>query len=118
MASKSAPLDKSECKAYFDALTKSLHGQEAYIEVASLAIGDQVESKWTRLLGIAYDPKSDLVEIDLEGIDHLIQHPKDIRVGYVHDGIEAIEIVDADDAMQIVRLREPLALPAPGGAPS
>ncbi|HEU4617960.1 MAG TPA: DUF5335 family protein [Gammaproteobacteria bacterium] len=117
MASKSARLNKHACKAYFDELTKQLEGKEAYIEVGSLSLGNQVESEWTRLLGIAYDPKSDLVEIDLEGLDHLIEHPKDIRVGYDHSGVQAIEIVDADDAKQIVRLREPLQLPAPAGSP-
>lgn len=116
MASKSARLDKKECQAYFNDLTKSLHGQEAYVEVGSLALGNQIESEWTRLFGITYDPRSDLVEIALDGVDHLIQHPKDIQVGYVHEGVQAIEIVDADGAKQIVRLREPLMLPAPSGA--
>jgi uncharacterized protein YuzE len=118
MANKSERLEKSACKTYFDFLTKHLGGKEAYVEVGSLALGNQVESEWTRLLGIAYDPKSDLVEIDLEGVDHLIQHPKDIRVGYDHAGIQAIEIVDAEDTKQILRLREPLRVPAPGQSAS
>jgi Family of unknown function (DUF5335) len=38
----------------------------AEIEVASLALGDQVEAEWLPLLGIAYDPKDDLVQVALE----------------------------------------------------
>ena len=42
------------------------------IEVTSLALGDQVEAEWLPLLGLVYDPKDDLVEVALDGIDHMI----------------------------------------------
>jgi hypothetical protein len=117
MNTKSEKLDKLACKAYFDALTKHLDGKEAFVEVASLSVGDQIESDWARLLGIVYDPRNDLLEIALEGVDHLIEHPKDIRVGYDHAGVQAIEIEDADGTKEIVQLREPLRIPAPSAAP-
>src|SRR5262249_44964390 len=79
----------------------------------SLSLGDQVEAEWLPLLGIAYDPHDDIVEVALEGLDHLIPKPRDIYVEDAPGGLVALEIVDADDVKQIVKLRDPLMLPAP-----
>lgn len=106
-------LEKSDLRSYFDHLSKMLTGGEAEIEVASLALGDQVQARWLPLLGLVYDPKDDVVEIALEGLDHLIHSP---RVVYVDDGLGQltnIEIIDADGLRQIVKLKEAVMLPAP-----
>jgi hypothetical protein len=39
------------------------------------------------LLGITYDPNKDLLETALEGLDHLIAHPREISV---EDGPEGL----------------------------
>ena len=49
------------------------------------------------------------------GVDHRISKPRDIHVSHGNSGVEAIEIRDADDVKHIIRLREPLVLPAPEG---
>ena len=41
-------LDKTQWRAFFDDLSKALEGEEAEIEVASLALGSQVEAGWLR----------------------------------------------------------------------
>ncbi len=110
MAVKTERLEKAAWKDYFDRVSKQLVGKQAHVEVASLSLGDQVEAEWTRLLGVAYDPKDDLLQIDLDGADHMIRHPKQIHAARGPAGLEAFEIVDADDAKQILRLREPLML--------
>jgi hypothetical protein len=69
----------------FDRVTKMLEGKRAEIEVVSLRLGDQVEAEWLPLLGIAYDPNDDIVEIALEGLDHLIPNPREI---YVEKGLK------------------------------
>jgi hypothetical protein len=56
-------LDKGAWQAYFDRMSKLVTGKQAEIEAASLNIGDQIEAEWVPLLGISYDPKSDLVEV-------------------------------------------------------
>ena len=81
-------LDKQQWRTFFDRVSTTLEGKEAEIEIASLRLGDQVEAEWLPLLGIVYDPNDDIVEV-------------------------ALEIVDADDVKQIVKLRDPLMLPAP-----
>jgi hypothetical protein len=90
-----------------------LEGKRAEIEVLSLRLGDQVEAEWLPLLGIVYDPKDDIVEVALDGLDHMIRKPREIYVEDGAQGLLALEIVDADDVRQIIKLRDPLALPAP-----
>jgi len=109
-------LDKKEWHAFFDGVTTTLEGKQAEIEVASLRLGDQVQAEWLPLIGITYDPEDDIVEVALEGLDHLIPKPREIYVEDGTEGIVALEIVDADDIRQIVKLRDPVLLPAPGRA--
>ena len=106
-------LPKAEWKPYFDRVSRSVIGKRAEIEVASLALGDQIEAEWLPLLGIAYDPKNDLIEIALEGLDHLIPKPRDVHVDEEALGLSRLQIVTADGVQHIVQLREPLMLPAP-----
>ena len=106
-------LDKNEWKTFFDRVSKTLEGNQAEIEVASLRIGAQVQAEWLSLLGIAYDPKDDLMEVLLEGLDHIITKPREIYVEDGTAGLESVEIIDADDVKQIVKLRNELMLPAP-----
>jgi uncharacterized protein DUF5335 len=106
-------LDKKQWRPFFDGISKLLEGKRAEIEVASLSLGDQVEAEWLPLLGITYDPNDDLVEVALEGLDHLISHPREIYVDDDVGGLLAIEIVTTDDVRELVKLRDPLMLPAP-----
>jgi hypothetical protein len=106
-------LDKPQWRPFFDGVSRLLEGKLAEIKVASLLLGDQVEAEWLPLMGIAYDPKDDLVEVALEGLDHLIHHPREIYVDDDVGGLLAIEIVTTDDVREIVKLKDPLMLPAP-----
>ena len=105
-------LGKKQWRVFFDSVTTMIEGKQAEIEVASLRLGDQVEAEWLPLLGIAYDPNDDIVEVALEGLDHLIPKPREIYVEDGTEGIMALEIVDADDEKQIIKLRDPVMLPA------
>src|SRR5664279_2836352 len=71
-------LDKLEWKAYFDHLSKNLIGERAEIEIVGLALGDRIEARWVPLIGITYESKGDILEIALEGLDHLIHRPRGI----------------------------------------
>jgi len=106
-------LEKKEWKPFLDIISKLLETKDAEIEVASLDLGDQVQAEWLPLLGISYDPNDDLVEVALDGLDHMIPHPREI---YLDDGARAltsIEIVDSAGVKQIVKLKDQLALPPP-----
>jgi hypothetical protein len=110
-------LDKEAWHSYFDRISKMVLGKQAEIEVASLNLGDQIQAEWVPLLGITYDPKNDLVEVLLEGLDHLIRHPRHIYVDHGPAGLTSMEVIDTDDVRQIIRLRDPIMLPysAPAG---
>jgi hypothetical protein len=107
-------LEKPEWHPFFDRVSQFLlNGRQAEIEVAALNLGDQIEAKWLPLIGIVYDPKDDMLEIALDGLDHMIPKPREI---YIEDGageLSRLEVVDAEGVRQFVRLRDPLLLPAP-----
>jgi hypothetical protein len=109
-------LGKAEWQRYFDRISKAVIGKRAEIEIASLALGDQIEAEWLPLTGIAYDPKDDILEIALDGVDHLIPHPHEIYVDETGIVLTSLEVTDRDGVSQIVQLRDPLILPAPSQA--
>ena len=106
-------LDRNAWRNYFDFMSKFLEGKRAEIEVASLSMGEQVQAEWLPLLGITYDAKDDLIEVALEGVDHLIRKPREVHVEDGARELNSIEIVDAEGTIQIVKLRDPLMLLAP-----
>ena len=101
-------LEKTEWQAYFDRISKGLVGERAEVEVAGLTFGDRTEARWLPLIGITYDPKSDLLEIAMEGLDHLFRQPRAITVNDSDKGLESMEIVDSDLRKQTVKLMKPL----------
>lgn len=103
-------LPRGEWRRFCDRVSKSLVGKFAELEVVSLEIGDQRETRWLPLLGIVYDAKSDVLEIALKGVDHLISRPLEVYAEETERGLVALQIIAADETRQTVRLREPLAL--------
>jgi hypothetical protein len=105
-------LPRSEWRSYCDRVSRGLAGAHAEIEVASLALGDRVETSWLPIYGVTYDPRADALEIVLEGVGHTIARPRDLYVERTRRGLVALEIVEEDETRQSVKLREPLRLPA------
>jgi hypothetical protein len=66
-------LEKPEWRPFFDAVSKLLEAKDAEVEVASLDLGDRTQAEWLPLLGITYDPRDDVVDIALKGLDHIIR---------------------------------------------
>ena len=92
----------------------------AEIEVASLDLGDQIQAEWLPLIGITYDPNDDVVEVALDGLDHMIHRPREIYMDNEVGRLTSLEIVDADGVRQIVKLKDQAAsarrpLPCTGG---
>lgn len=81
--------------------------------VASLKLGDQTEAEWLPLLGVTYDPRDDIMDIELDGLDHIINKPREIYLDGDVSGLICLEVVDGDGVRQIVKFKDPLALPAP-----
>ncbi len=106
-------LEKEQWYGFCNRMSKGLTGKRAEIEVASPDIGVQLEARWLPLLGVTYDPKNDVIEIVLEGLDHMVFRPREFYVDYGVTGVESLGIVDHNRVWQIVLLRDPLMLPAP-----
>jgi hypothetical protein len=107
-------LPRPEWRPFLDGVSKLLFGGKvAEVEVASLKLGDQVQAEWLPLIGITYDPKDDVLEIALEGLDHLIHKPREIYLENGGHELASLDIVDADGVHQIVKLKDQMALPAP-----
>ena len=99
-------IEKTQWRAFFDQFSKGLEGKQAEIEVASLALGSQIQANWLAVSGITYDPKDDLVEVSLKGLDHMIRRPREIYVEGEMGALESIEEIDGDGVKQIIRLRQ------------
>ena len=109
-------LDKPQWQGFLDRMSKGIVGKRAEIEVAALALGDQIAGEWLSLLGISYDPKDDAIVIALAGVDHMIRAPREVWVDLGPTGLASLEVIDAADVRQIVQLRDPLLLPAASNA--
>ncbi len=108
-----AKLQKEAWHPYFDAMSKELTGKTAEIAVDSLKLGHQIEADWLPLYGLVYDQKSDIFEVVMEGLDHMIPHPQEIYVDVDVNGLNSVEVIDEDDVRQIISLRAPLLLQQP-----
>lgn len=107
-------LPKSEWSGFLSNVSRMLQGKQAEIEILSLALGDEIEADWLPLLGIAYDPGNDLIEVALQNVDHMIRRPTEVHVDIGPAGLLTIEVASAEGTREILRFRDPLMLPAPG----
>jgi len=102
-------LTKSEWSTCCDCISQGIaHGRRAEVEVITLKLGQRFEAKWVQLHGIVFDPKCDVFEVVIEGLDRLIERPREVYVDATAQGIVALEIVAENEVRQIVRLSEPL----------
>jgi Family of unknown function (DUF5335) len=102
-------------RPFFDQMSKALLGKWAELEVAALDLGDQITAEWVPLIGITYDSKDDLLDVALDRANHLIRGPREIVVEESAAGLSSVAVIDEDGARQIVRLKDPLMLPAATG---
>jgi hypothetical protein len=110
-------LDRNEWQGFCIRMSHDFVGKRVAIEVASLEFGAQRKTNRLPLRGMSYDPKSDVFELALDELDHLIHGPREVYVDETPpiDSI-VLQIIDAAGVRQIVYLRDPLMLPRPGTA--
>jgi uncharacterized protein DUF5335 len=110
-------LDRREWQGFCIRMSHNFIGKRVAIEVASLDFGAQRETERLPLLGMSYDPRSDVFELIVGELDHLIYGPREVYVDEspLIDSI-ILQIIDAAGVRQIVTLRDPLMLPSPDAA--
>ena len=106
-------LAKGQWQAYFDRISGALGGKRVEIEVTGLELGDKIEAEWVSLIGITYDPKSDVLAVMAEGVEHMIRHPRQVHIDHDMDWLHSVEATDADGNHHIMLLKDPLLLPSP-----
>ncbi len=108
-------IEKSHLKDYLDHFSSIMPDEQAEIEVAGLDLGDQIEAEWVTMSGISYDPKDDVVVVDINNgeLQHMIRKPVDFEVTEDENGVHAFEIRCGEGHLHIVRLKTPQ--PAPQG---
>ena len=102
----------SEWRPFFDRMSRGLLGRLAEIEVASLDLGDQVVAEWIPLFGITYDAQDNSLDVVLDRATHVIRQPREIAVEETADGLSSVAVVDEAGERQVIRLKQPLKLPA------
>lgn len=107
-----------QLKAYFDKFTKHFLVRESTnavdVEVLSMDWGDQFAAEGAHLYGIAYDPRANALEFELEGGDHRIQKPKEVWTAEDFDGfVKAIEVVRDDGTREVAKVSRLGVAPAP-----
>ena len=109
-------IEKSAWEAYLNRVSKELGACLAEVEVAGLDIGDQIEAEWITLTGVSYDPKDDVVAVDLlsrddKNVEHLVNRPVELVADETVEGLVSLVVANADGQRTILRLKKPLALP-------
>jgi hypothetical protein len=102
-------LPRAEWNAYFDAFsrTKSDTGRIDHAEIRILSLEDGVQPQTHRvpLQGLTYDPKGDLLEVIMTGLDHLVGHPETIYVDEEAGRLRRLDVVRRDGTQEIIELR-------------
>jgi hypothetical protein len=106
-------IDRGRWRAYFDDMARVTRGNQVYVETGALHLGQQAGAEWLPLTGITYDPKSDVLDVITDPIDHMIHHPSAISVDYDSQGLHNVAVIDSEGNQQVIRLKEPMPLPGP-----
>ena len=103
-------IDKSGWRAYCDRLSKDLVGSLWETATASLVVNHEVVAQWVPLLGITYEPQTDVLEITLRDLDHRVRRPQILYVDQGPRGVAGLEIIAADGLRHTLTLSKPLKL--------
>lgn len=107
MAIRSLP--RADWAEYFDNFsdTKNDTGRIDYAEIRILSPenGVQPQTSWLPLQGLTYDPKNDLLDVAVTGLDHLIGHPAVIYVDEVRGRLDRFEVERRDGTQEIIEIR-------------
>src|SRR5262245_31222496 len=105
-------LSKSQTRLLFEHVSKELVQKSAEVQVAPLRLGDQIDGKWLPLLGLSYDTSKDAMIIVREGVDITIPNPREVHFDGTDGQFDALDIRDQEGVQHVVRLKEPMKLPA------
>ncbi|WJG09177.1 DUF5335 family protein [Aliiglaciecola sp. LCG003] len=103
-------IEATQWSDYFNQLSKEFSGRKIEIEVDSLELGSQVQSKSLLLNGITFDSKDNALQIMTKNLVHVIQQPSAIYVESDGEILFHIGVLSEDGTEQIIKFLAPLAL--------
>ena len=109
-------LERGDWNGFCLRATRGFLGRRVDIEVASLQLGYQTEVRLPPLVGMSYDSESDVLELLLGELEHLIRAPREVYVDEQPLRIVSMQVVDANGVRQIVTFGDPLMLPGPNAS--
>lgn len=103
-------LEPTDWQAYFDKFSKNMSTEHrtdyAEIRILSEEIGSQKETSWLPLKGLTYDSRSEILEVLVENMDHMVLEPSEIYVDENEAGtINALEVIRRDGIKEIIEVR-------------
>lgn len=107
---KSKKITKKEWQKYFDQFSlkylKDKQPEYVEIQVLSEQMGIQPETQWTVLKGITYDPNDDMLQIQVENLEHMISQPSEIYVNEEEDGwLTGMMVIQRGGERNIIEIR-------------
>jgi hypothetical protein len=103
-------LARDDWHPFLEELTRTVRGRQTRVEIGSADLGGQRLVENVPLLGLSYDTRGDMIEIEFEAIGHRVTAPTALFVDQMPNGVTGIEILGGDDVRTILRLKEPLLL--------
>ena len=97
-------LEQDKWEPYFNMMTKVVKGKEVEIEVLRADLGAQTDITRRRLLGLSYDPRDNVLEVECEQIDHLIEDPREVFIDVDGADLKSFLVVQGDETKQVVKL--------------
>jgi hypothetical protein len=104
-------LEHGEWDGFCIRASRGYLGKQVNIEVISPQIGSQLNVRRMPLLGMSYDPKSDVLQLLLGEFSHRIRAPRELYVDEIPLCSVSFEVIDAEGSRQIVTLQDPPMLP-------
>ena len=115
MAEVTREIPRSEWHSHFDDFSRDLPALAATVEVLGSEVGAQVEAAESRLTGITYDQKDDILVIGLdapggaqEDLEHIVYQPQKILLAEA-EGSEIVYDVEDDEHVQTILRLTPAA---------
>jgi hypothetical protein len=111
MASTTREIPREEWRKYFDDFSRDIPELTATVEVVGEEVGAQLEVAGSRLTGISYDDRDDVLVIGLdapggtpEDLERVVYNPLRIMVEE-EDGREIVyDVEDAEHTQTLLRL--------------
>ena len=85
-------LDRDEWHDFLENLTRTVRGRQTAVEIASADFGDQRLVENVPLLGLSYDTRGDMLEVEFETIGHRVLKPTALFVDQPPAGMIGIEL--------------------------